>query len=332
MRTCSRNSPMVCRGRRDGSSRGLLRRNRLSFKHVHDWGTNRSVICSPASLVPSPVRTRPVPGLAVDGWSRSTEPGRRARHARECRLFWAAARKSRRAVRQFPQARLVAVAECGTHAIFDAVLGPCRTSEIEMARALAGRLEPGMLVLADRGLYGFELWSQAAGTGADLLWRVKTTLRPRHVQTLPDGSWLARIVATSGAHRASTPPLNVRVVDYTIDDGRDNPEQYRLLTTILDPTRPARPNSPVLTRSVGKSRASSTNSNRISADLGRCCARSPRSWYSRRCGDTYAAITPSGRSCSTPRRTPGTTPIEYPSSRRCVSPEDRCPTALFPPT
>ena len=135
----------------------------------------------------------------------------------------------------FPQARLVAVAECGTHAIFDAVLGPCRTSEIEMARALAGRLEPGMLVLADRGLYGFKLWSQAAGTGADLLWRVKTTLRPRHVQTLPDGSWLARIVATSGANRARTPPLNVRVVDYTIDDGRDNPEHYRLLTTILDP-------------------------------------------------------------------------------------------------
>ena len=31
------------------------------------------------------------------------------------------------------------------------------------------------------------------------------------------------------------PPLYVRVVDYTIDDGRDNPEQYRLLTTILDP-------------------------------------------------------------------------------------------------
>jgi len=135
----------------------------------------------------------------------------------------------------FPQARLVAVAECGTHAIFDAVLGACRSSEIEMARALAGRLEPGMLVLADRGLYGFKLWSQAAGTGADLLWRVKTTLRPRHVQTLPDGSWLARIVATSGANRARTPPLNVRVVDYTIDDGRDNPEHYRLLTTILDP-------------------------------------------------------------------------------------------------
>ena len=92
-----------------------------------------------------------------------------------------------------------------------------------------------MLVLADRGLYGFKLWSQAAATGADLLWRVKSTLRPRAVETLPDGSWLARIVATSGANRAHTPPLQVRVIDYTIDDGRDNPEQYRLLTTILDP-------------------------------------------------------------------------------------------------
>jgi hypothetical protein len=135
----------------------------------------------------------------------------------------------------FPQARLVALAECGTHALFDAAVGACTTSEIELARELVGRLEPGMLVLADRGLYGFKLWTQAAGTGADLLWRVKTTLRPRHVETLSDGSWLARIIATSGTSRAHTPPLTVRVIDYTIDDGRDNPEQYRLLTTILDP-------------------------------------------------------------------------------------------------
>ena len=93
----------------------------------------------------------------------------------------------------FPQARLVAVAECGTHAVFDAEIGACRTSEIELARELVGRFTPGMLVLADRGLYGFKLWSQAAATGADLLWRVKATLRPRHVETLSDGSWLARL-------------------------------------------------------------------------------------------------------------------------------------------
>lgn len=135
----------------------------------------------------------------------------------------------------FPQARVVALAECGTHAVLDAVLGPCSTSGIQLARELAGRLKPGMLVLNDRGFYGFHLWKQAADTGADLLWRVKANLRPKYLETLEDGSWLARIVPTSGPDRATTEPLLVRVIDYTIDDGRDNPEQYRLLTTILDP-------------------------------------------------------------------------------------------------
>lgn len=135
----------------------------------------------------------------------------------------------------FPQARLVALAECGTHAVIDAETGPCAVSGIELARDLAGRLKPGMLVLADRGFYGFRLWGQAAGTGADLLWRVKTNLRPRYLETLPDGSWLATIKPTSGTDRAKTEPLRVRVIDYTIEDGRENPEEYRLLTTILDP-------------------------------------------------------------------------------------------------
>lgn len=40
---------------------------------------------------------------------------------------------------------------------------------------------------------------------------------------------------TSGPNRQATKPLLVRVIDYTIDDGRDNPEQYRPLTTILAP-------------------------------------------------------------------------------------------------
>jgi hypothetical protein len=43
----------------------------------------------------------------------------------------------------FPQARVVAMAECGTHAIFDAVVGPYTTSENATARALLGRLGPG---------------------------------------------------------------------------------------------------------------------------------------------------------------------------------------------
>ena len=73
-RTCSPNSPMVCRGRRVGSSRGHHRRNRRSFKHGHDWGINPCVICSP-SRVARPVARADTPGswlagrrlVAIDG-------------------------------------------------------------------------------------------------------------------------------------------------------------------------------------------------------------------------------------------------------------------------
>jgi len=73
----------------------------------------------------------------------------------------------------FPQARLVAIAECATHAIFDAVVGAYTTGENTLARELIDRLTAGMLVLADRGFCGFPLWKRAVATGADLLWRVE---------------------------------------------------------------------------------------------------------------------------------------------------------------
>lgn len=84
---------------------------------------------------------------------------------------------------------------------------------------------PGVLLLADRGFYDFYLWQQAAATGADLLWRVTTNLRPRYVETLSDGSWLARIIATSGLNRTPTELLIVRVIAYTIDDGAREPRE-----------------------------------------------------------------------------------------------------------
>ncbi len=63
----------------------------------------------------------------------------------------------------FPQARVVAVAECGTHAIFDAVIGAYTTSEPALSGELLARLAPGMLCLADRGFYSFTGWATAAG-------------------------------------------------------------------------------------------------------------------------------------------------------------------------
>jgi len=45
----------------------------------------------------------------------------------------------------FPQARVVALAECGTHAVFAAEIGRYSQSETALAESLLGRLEPGML-------------------------------------------------------------------------------------------------------------------------------------------------------------------------------------------
>lgn len=133
----------------------------------------------------------------------------------------------------FPQARVVALAECGTHAMFEAVIGPYTTSEVAASVELLGRLEPGMLCLADRGFYSFKAWQNACSTGADLLWRVSDTLTLKPVKDLPDGSWLAEVLANK-TERHHQKPVQVRVVSYSIEDGRDPTGPFRLITTLLN--------------------------------------------------------------------------------------------------
>lgn len=144
----------------------------------------------------------------------------------------AAARGERAA---FPQVRVVAVAECGTHAITAATLGPCTLAEATLARQLFAGVGKGDLLLADRGFAGLPLWRAACANGADLLWRVRANIvLPVH-QELPDGSYLSQIVATADHYRRADPTM-VRVIEYTLDDpGRPSQAApYRLITTILD--------------------------------------------------------------------------------------------------
>jgi hypothetical protein len=54
----------------------------------------------------------------------------------------------------FPQARMVALAEYGTHAIVNAVIGLVATLEVKSTRGLISCHRPRMLILADHGLYG----------------------------------------------------------------------------------------------------------------------------------------------------------------------------------
>jgi len=130
----------------------------------------------------------------------------------------------------FPQVRMAALAECGTHAIFAAAMGALAVHESKLVRKLLAYLGSGMLLIADRGLHGLDLWTEAAGTGADLLWRVKVnTVLPVDAM-LPDGSYLSHIA--DGADRNKTRPVTVRAIEYTLPGSA---EVYRLITTILDP-------------------------------------------------------------------------------------------------
>ncbi|WP_228839062.1 IS4 family transposase, partial [Nocardia amamiensis] len=136
----------------------------------------------------------------------------------------------------YPQVRMVALAECGTHAITAAALGPCTTAEPVLARQLFGHLGMGDLLLADRGFTGVQLWRTACAGGADLLWRIRSHLILPVVEELADGSYLSEIVEAKD-HRKRADPTVVRVIEYTLQ-GPGFPAgeaPYRLITTILDP-------------------------------------------------------------------------------------------------
>jgi transposase IS4-like protein/DDE family transposase len=136
----------------------------------------------------------------------------------------------------FPQLRLVGLAECGTHALVDVAVAGCRTGETTLAREVLGSLGPGMIVLADRGFYSFALWNEAHRSGAELLWRTKSTHNLPVEERLADGSYLSRVFEIKNFKRSGT-GVPVRVIEYTLKDpGRPQVEAaYRLLTTILDP-------------------------------------------------------------------------------------------------
>jgi hypothetical protein len=65
----------------------------------------------------------------------------------------------------FPQARVVTLTECGTHAQIDAAVGGFNGGEPESASKMADAVA-GMLVIMDRGFPGAALWKAYTGTGA----------------------------------------------------------------------------------------------------------------------------------------------------------------------
>ena len=134
----------------------------------------------------------------------------------------------------FPQLRFVSLVENGTHVLFGTRMGGTKTGEITLAKEVLASVHKGMLCLADRNFFGFELWNQARGTGADLLWRVKKNLRLPCEKRLPDGSYLSRIYASEKDRRHGKNGVTVRVIEYQLEGVPGAEPIYRLLSTIVD--------------------------------------------------------------------------------------------------
>lgn len=134
----------------------------------------------------------------------------------------------------YPQIRFVALVENGTHVLFGARMAGYATGEIALAKEVLPQLKKGMLCLADRLFFGFQLWKQAQGTGADLLWRIKKNTLLACEERLADGSYLSRIYPSKRDRRHKTNGVVVRVVDYCLDGVEGAEPIYRVLTSILD--------------------------------------------------------------------------------------------------
>jgi hypothetical protein len=154
----------------------------------------------------------------------------------------------------FPKVRVVTVSECASHAPVLAAMGPAAakgSGEQSLARELYLRLEEDWLLIADRNFYCWKDWCAAAGTGAELLWRVKSDLLLPVLELLPDGSYRPVLVnpGITGKKREAlieaarrSEDLDedqaryARVIEYEVPDreGDGKDELIALLTTITD--------------------------------------------------------------------------------------------------
>ncbi|MGI8336052.1 IS4 family transposase [Actinomadura scrupuli] len=130
---------------------------------------------------------------------------------------------------RIPQVRVLAVAECGTHALIDATFGDPTVGERVLARRMLRCLAPGMLLLAGSAYWDPELWRTAAGTGAQLLWEVSSRQALPVGRDLADGSYLSWPDGLAG--------VPVRVVELPAGGPRPGtePAPVRLVTTLTDP-------------------------------------------------------------------------------------------------
>jgi hypothetical protein len=145
---------------------------------------------------------------------------------------------NQRSPNAFPQVRVLALCELGTHAVCDFACRPIKHGEQAMVPTLMRSLQPGMLLLWDRNFFGFDLIRNVLERGSHLLARVKTSqLVFRRLHDLPDGSYLTKIYPSPADRVKDCNGRLVRLIEYTHNDPTRQGcgEKHRLLTDLVDP-------------------------------------------------------------------------------------------------
>jgi len=144
-----------------------------------------------------------------------------------------------RGTSNFPQVRVSYLIECGAHKIVDACFWPYHVAERTGAWRLLRSLGTDMLLMWDRGYYGYDLLSAVRARGTQLLIRLKTNLDFQRLRTLCDGSCLAHVYPSDYRRRQAGERQLVRIISYSLNDPAlpGYGQVHRLLTTLLDPER-----------------------------------------------------------------------------------------------
>jgi hypothetical protein len=135
----------------------------------------------------------------------------------------------------FPQARMISIAECGTHVIFKSHIASIKTGEVTMAKSMLKNLSKGMLCTADRNYFCYELWDIACNTGASLLWRVRNNANLPVERIFSDHSYLSTIKSSDKKQKRSV--RVIELISKSVDPQTGNPKEeiYRFISNILDP-------------------------------------------------------------------------------------------------
>jgi len=158
--------------------------------------------------------------------------------------------KSRSGQSAFPQMRMMALMALSVRLMLDVAYAPYTgkgTGERALVMQILDRLiYKGLLFLLDAGLYSFEIVWKINQADQKFIAKAPRTLKPKPIETLPDGSYLARLTkkvedpdappTKSGRKRWKKVSMIVRVIRFQIPGFRP----VTLITNILDTTITAR--------------------------------------------------------------------------------------------